>query len=173
MASSVIQLPRQASPYRVPLSSNQRLHDEAPGKEVRFRDRQADQLERLRDDTLPELERIERMLTRLVISYGLEYCHLGTVSTSFLDFSRAARRLLNELQKAKSCDDGSSATLDAAQHSAYESLSHFRDVIARDLTCREATPIYRKLIATLVTFESTTRCLFTVPSSEDARTLPR
>lgn len=152
MASAVIYSPRRTdhelcSPFR---DSQTRPCPQ----DTSSRDAFATHFQHLRDDTLPEMERIERMLTRVVIAYGLEYCHLDILAKSFLALSRDVRRLLVETRKAVLRDERSSNQLVAAERSTAQSLEGFRDVITSDLTCQDSTPVYRRLIATLLKFES-------------------
>ena len=89
------------------------------------------------------------MLTRLVIAYGLEYCHLDELAEHFLHLSRDIRRWAQELSDFKS-----TATNGLANKSGAEgSLLKLRRLIASDLSCSQATPAYERLIATLSGFE--------------------
>ncbi|MCA9119457.1 MAG: hypothetical protein H6822_05540 [Planctomycetaceae bacterium] len=159
MASAVTRLPRGfdsaqgvgSSPSRAKTGLGPRI---TPAAERSSREQLVVHFQRLRDETLPEMERIERMLTRVAIAYGLQYCHLDAVAESFLALSRNVRRQLVETRKAVLSDDLSSRTLSTIRSETAGSLKRFRHVITSDLTCQDATPIYRRLIDALTTFET-------------------
>lgn len=154
MASAVINLPSRYDSEVRPTSLSRTLPAEPSCRELRSRDAFVAQFQRLRDETFPEVERIEKMLTRVAIAYGLEYCHLDILAESFLALSRDVRQQLLETRKSVLQDDRESNALREAQRSTVASLERFRDVITSDLTCKEATPIYRRLIAELVKLET-------------------
>ncbi|HRX78195.1 MAG: hypothetical protein H6821_05135 [Planctomycetaceae bacterium] len=154
MASAVIHTTRHTDREKRFRDSGQLSQADITNREVPSREAFVSHFQRLRDDTLPEMERIERMLTRVVIAYGLRYCHLDVVAKSFLDLSRDVRRQLTETRKAVLCDERSSNRLDRAHENTLASLNRFRDVVTSDLTCEEATPIYRRLLDSLIRFEA-------------------
>lgn len=166
MASSVIHATRhtgdddsQSAHGRRYPSSNCRPAD--PSREkfvIRF--------QRLRDETLPEFERLERMLTRLVIAHGLEYCLLEAITKSFLGLSRNARRLQAEMRRSVLRDERSSPQLAAVQHDTSLSLEQFRDAIANDVASPSGTLIYRRLLTTLIEFEAKMSKVLEVQASE-------
>lgn len=154
MASPVIHSTRRTSDEPLARSSPGQHHARDCRREEPSREEFVARFQHLRDDTVPEMERIERMLTRVAIAYGLQYCHLDLVAKSFLDLSREMRGLLVETKQAVLCDEPSSCALKSAQQSTASSLERFRDVITSDLTCQESTPVYRRLIASLLEFEA-------------------
>jgi|GEM_PF-7082028 hypothetical protein len=162
MASAVIYSPRY---------SDHESQTRPGPQDTSARDAFATHFQHLRDDALPEMERIENMLTRVVIAYGLEYCHLDLLAKSFLALSRDVRRLLVETRKAVLRDDRNSNQLVAAERSAAQSLEGFRNVITSDLTSEDSTPVYRRLIATLLKFESSLSHNVAPRVSTDARVM--
>jgi len=171
MASSVIHSTRRTGNEHLPRSTPRQFQTSDCHREQSSREEFVTHFQHLRDDTLPEMERVERMLTRIVIAYGLEYCQLDIVAKSFLALSRDVRRLLVETRKAVLRDERASSMLEAVQQSATHSLDHFRDVITSDLACEEATPVYRRLIGTLINFEAKMNHVFAVHSSADAHAM--
>lgn len=154
MASAVIKTTRRTDRERLFRDSSRQSPAETTDVKVPSREAFVSHFQHLRDDTLPEMERIERMLTRVVIAYGLRYCHLDVVAKSFLDLSRDVRQQLTETRKAVLRDERSSNVLDHVHESTIASLNRFRDVITSDLTCADATPIYRRLLDSLIKFEA-------------------
>ncbi|MBC8353615.1 MAG: hypothetical protein H8E66_16570 [Planctomycetes bacterium] len=173
MASSVIHPTRRVANEHLQFSSPEQYQSDDCPLVDSSRDEFVAHLQHLQDDVLPELKRIEGMLTRVVIANGLDFCHLDLVAKSFLALSQDIRHLLVETEKAAACDERSSNSLKVVQQRTSDSLEHFRDVILSDLTCEGATPVYRHLIATLVQFESEMSRLFAGRSPHADSMTPR
>ncbi len=102
---------------------------------------------------LPELDRIERLLTHLAVEYGLEYCRLEELAVFFLDVTREIRSHVQTLEFSVGAPANNEALRDlAADHAGLSELIVRLHEITGSCAANSQVPLgYTKLLTGLRT----------------------